>query len=76
MCGKDCMECNWENFYFGRCNGCGNCFNKPDWIFQRKSYENNILWDSIIDYYVNDGFNHEGNGVCLECANNYSGTNK
>tara|TARA_R110000772_G_scaffold29766_1_gene74202 strand:- start:1186 stop:1422 length:237 start_codon:yes stop_codon:yes gene_type:complete len=69
----ECIECDWTKWYYGRCNGCGNGFNKDEWRSQRTMWEdlyNNtpINYDMIIDYFINDGFNHEGNGVCLECS--------
>jgi hypothetical protein len=71
-CSNECVECNWDKWYYGRCNGCGNCFNKDDWIHQRYRFEEeqpNIDYQDIIMYFINDGFQHEGNGVCYECAN-------
>lgn len=70
-CTNECVECNWEKWYYGRCNGCGNCFDKENWIYQRDRFEASfpsIDFDNVIIYYVNDGFIHKGNGVCFECA--------
>ena len=66
------MNCNWNEFYYGRCYGCGNSYNKDDWKSQRYLYENNYDYDFnlIIDYFINEGFNFEGNGVCFSCSSN------
>tara|TARA_R100000322_G_scaffold151325_1_gene108662 strand:- start:311 stop:1360 length:1050 start_codon:yes stop_codon:yes gene_type:complete len=72
---QECEECDWKKWYFGRCTGCGNGFNKDEWKDQRARWEDlypNNDWDQIIDYFNNDGFNHEGNGVCFNCASEYS----
>ena len=80
-CSNECLECNWDKWYYGRCNGCGNCFNKDDWIHQRNRFEDEYDYDfnEIIMYYTNEGFNHEGNGACYECSMdeyNYRKTNE
>ena len=67
-----CEECDWVKWYYGRCNGCGNCFNKDDWIFQRTLWEEKYSTQTNIElYFENDGYNHNGNGVCFECVNEF-----
>ncbi len=77
-CDKSSEECNWTKWFYGRCMGCGNGYNKDDWKDQRgiweDIYEGDVTWDMIVDYYTNDGFNHEGNGVCYSCATDFSNT--
>ena len=72
MC--DCIENNWKKYYYGRCLGCGNGFNKDLWKGEYALFIDNYLeslWDDVIFFYNNEGFNHEGNGVCFSCASEY-----
>ena len=71
-----CEEHYWQDMYYGRCYGCGTGYDKDSWIFEltlwEDTYEGDVTWDTIETYFINDGYNHEGNGVCSSCALEYT----
>ena len=64
------MEHNWKKYHFGRCICCGNGYDKDDWRWERTMFEEEHgydAWEGMYCKAVNEQ-EHEGNGVCFECA--------
>ena len=64
------IERTWQKHYFGRCICCGNGYDKDDWRWERTMFEEEYgydEWEKMYNVAINEQ-QHEGNGVCFECA--------